>query len=128
MFESMGMRGVSPSRWHVAAFFVALCAASCVLAQTQNALGDRSGEGSTPFTALAGSPEANLFNGSVSTQIAIQLPPARKGMTPELALVYSSAAGPSPYGYGWSLPIGSIERSTKWGVPRCGGGIQTTLS
>lgn len=100
-------------------FLVAL--SSAALADTQTALGNRTGEGSTPFTTLAASPEANLYNGSVSTQIAIQVPPGRKNMTPEIALAYSSAGGPSPYGYGWNLPIGSIERSTKWGVPRCSG-------
>lgn len=106
---------------HLLGVLVLLLVASSADADTQTALGSRSGEGSTPFTALAGSPEANLFNGSVSTQIGIQVPPGRKNMTPELALVYSSAAGPSPYGYGWYLPIGSIERSTKWGAPRCSG-------
>src|SRR5688572_28156054 len=40
--------------------------------------------------------------------------------TPNLNLVYSSSAGGAgPYGEGWSLAVGSIERSGKWGVPRC---------
>jgi hypothetical protein len=43
-------------------------------------------------------------------------------MAPELKLQYSSSGGPSPYGFGWDLPIGRIERSSKWGVPRCPGG------
>jgi len=39
-------------------------------------------------------------------------------MEPELALVYSShVAGAGPYGVGWDLPIGRIERSTRLGVP-----------
>jgi hypothetical protein len=42
-------------------------------------------------------------------------------MEPELRLQYSSSGGPSPYGFGWDLPIGRIERTTKWGVPRCPG-------
>ncbi len=88
---------------------------------TGTTLGDRSGEGSTPFTSLAHSPEANLFSGSLTTKIPIKVPPGRKGMTPNLALQYSSSAGASIYGYGWNLPIGRINRSTKWGVPRCTG-------
>jgi hypothetical protein len=42
-------------------------------------------------------------------------------MTPQLALQYSSAGGPSPFGVGWDLPIGLLERSTRLGVPRCTG-------
>jgi Salmonella virulence plasmid 65kDa B protein len=98
-----------------------LCSASIANADTGTSLGDRNGEGSTQFTGLAQAPEANLFTGALSTSIPIEVPPGRKGMTPELALRYSSSGGPSPYGYGWDLPIGRIERGTKHGVPRCSG-------
>jgi RHS repeat-associated protein len=67
------------------------------------------------------SPEANLFTGGLSQAIAIRIPPGRKMATPNLNLVYSSGGGAGLYGEGWSLPIGSIERSTKWGVPLCTG-------
>jgi len=95
--------------------------AGVVQADTTTSLGDRSGEGGTPFTGLALAPEANLFTGALTTEIAIKVPPGRKDMTPRLALRYSSARGASPFGRGWDLPIGRIERSTKWGVPRCTG-------
>jgi RHS repeat-associated protein len=88
---------------------------------TSTSLGDRSGEGSTPFTGLVQSPEANLFTGASTTRFPIALPPGRKNMTPQLALQYSSTSGPSPYGYGWDLPIGRIERNGKWGTPACVG-------
>lgn len=88
-------------------------------ADTQTSLGDRSGEGSAAFTGLAQAPEANLFTGALGTRVAIQVPPGRNHMTPKLALDYSSSSGPSPYGYGWDLTIGRIERTTRWGVPRC---------
>lgn len=88
-------------------------------ADTQTSLGDRSGEGSTAFTGLAQAPEANLFTGSLGTSIPIQVPPGRNHMTPKLSLGYSSSAGPSPYGFGWNLTVGQIERTTRWGVPRC---------
>lgn len=78
-------------------------------------------DGSTLFRGLAQTPEANLFTGALGTQIEIEVPPGRKNVTPKLALVYSSAGGPSPYGYGWDLPLGHIQRSTKWGVPQCTG-------
>jgi hypothetical protein len=90
-------------------------------ADTSTSSGDRTGEGSTLFTGLAQTPEANLFTGALGTRIPIDVPPGRKNVTPKLALVYSSAGGPSPYGYGWDLPIGRIQRSTKWGVPRSTG-------
>ncbi len=98
-----------------------LVLAGAAHADTNTSLGARSGEGATPFTGLAQSPEANLFTGALTTQIPIKIPPGRKGMTPQLALRYSSAAGPSAFGHGWDLPIGRIDRSTKWGAPRCTG-------
>jgi RHS repeat-associated protein len=93
-------------------------------ADTQTSLGDRGGEGTTPFTGLAQAPEANLFTGALTTRIPIEIPPGRKDMTPRLAFQYSSARGPSPFGYGWELPLGRIERSTKWGPPSCSNGHQ----
>lgn len=109
-----------------ASLFVALALAlvgspAHVEADTSSSLGDRFGEGSTPFTGLAKAPEANLFTGSLGTSVPIQIPPGRKNVTPQLALQYTSPGAPGPFGYGWDLPIGRIERSTKWGVPRCNG-------
>ncbi|MGH7785577.1 MAG: toxin TcdB middle/N-terminal domain-containing protein [Candidatus Binatia bacterium] len=97
--------------------FVALVAAA--RADTGSALGDRSGEGSTPFSGLAQAPEANLFTGALTTAIPISVPPGRRSMTPELALRYTSGGGAGPFGHGWDLTIGRIERSTVHGVPRC---------
>ena len=39
-------------------------------------------------------------------------------MSPKVELTYSSAAGPSPYGYGWNLALARVRRSLKNGVPR----------
>jgi len=106
--------------------FAVLFAASLLLtrpaaADTTSALGDRTGEGTTPFTGLAQAPEANLFTGALNTSVMIEVPPGRGGMTPQLALQYSSGGGPSPFGYGWDLSLGHIERSSTWGTPRCSG-------
>ena len=46
-------------------------------ADTGSSLGDHGGEGSTPFTGLAQAPEANLFTGSLTTAIPLELPPGR---------------------------------------------------
>jgi RHS repeat-associated protein len=108
--------------WSVAAVLLALWLdVAAARADTSTALGDRSGEGSTAFTGLAQAPEANLFTGALGTAIPIEVPPGRRNMTPQLSLRYTSSGGPSPFGHGWDLPIGRIERSTSWGVPRCTG-------
>jgi len=97
-----------------------LLAAAAGRADTGSSLGDRTGEGTSAFAGIAQSPGANLFTGGAATAIGIMVPPGRKNMTPQLSLQYSSSGGPGPFGYGWDLPIGRIERSTKWGTPRCG--------
>jgi len=71
------------------------------------------------FTGLAQAPEANLFAGSATTAVPIDVPPGRKGVTPQLALRYQSGAGPSAYGHGWDLPLGRIRRTTRAGVLAC---------
>ncbi len=103
------------------ALLIIAFAVSSAVADTNTAVGDRSGEGPTPFTGLAQTPDANLFTGAATTAIPIQIPPGRNKMTPQLRLQYSSTGGAGPFGYGWDLPLGSIQRSTKWGAPRCTG-------
>lgn len=93
--------------------------AESIFADTDTSFGNRTGEGSTPFTGLAQAPEANLFTGALATSIPIVVPPGHKNATPSIALQYSSSGGPGPFGLGWDLPIGRIERTTKWGVPLC---------
>src|SRR5687767_2205790 len=53
-------------------------------------------------------------DGSFTWSYPIQLPPGRRGMTPSLALQYSSAGvrRASPVGAGWSFDLPRIERST----------------
>ena len=111
----------------VIALTLLLGVVSIAAADAQPSLGYGSGEGSGPFTGLAQSPEANLFTGAMTTQVPIEVAPGRKNMTPNLALVYSSTGGASPYGYGWDLPLGKIEVSTKWGVPFCGNPASTNF-
>lgn len=82
------------------------------------AAGADSGDSASKFTGLSVAPHADLFSGAVTTRIAIEVPPGRLAATPRLALQYSSHAGASPYGHGWSLPIPRISRSTRHGVPR----------
>ncbi|NKE71607.1 FG-GAP-like repeat-containing protein [Candidatus Manganitrophus noduliformans] len=58
----------------------------------------------------------DLFTGTMSHSIPIEVPPGRKGMDPGLELTYRSGGGDSWVGLGWDLEAGAIERGTKWGV------------
>ncbi len=55
--------------------------------------------------------------GDANLSFPIQVPPGRKGMTPQVAISYNSNGGSSWVGYGWSLSVPSVSISTKWGVP-----------
>ena len=64
-------------------------------------------------------PATDPFTGAAAFSIPIELPPGTGGMTPQLALRYSSQArGDSWVGSGWSLGLPAITRSLKDGVPR----------
>jgi RHS repeat-associated protein len=58
----------------------------------------------------------DLFLGTFTSRIPLELPPNRGGNTPRVALTYSSRGDNGFVGVGWSLELGSIERSTKKGV------------
>ncbi len=88
-------------------------------AQPLRASGSNTGDGSTPFTGLARAPEANLFVGAATSAVPIEVPPGRRGLTPSLALTYSSSGATSPYGFGWDLPLGRIQRQSKNGILAC---------
>ncbi len=81
------------------------------------AAGAMTGDGGGPFSGLASLPEASAFTGAAATAVTIEVPPGRAGMTPRLALSYSSTLGPGPYGQGWSMGLARIARSTKQGPP-----------
>lgn len=71
--------------------------------------GSGGGEGSK--TALP-----DLFSGSLSYAVPIEVPPGRKGMDPGVSLIYQSSAGNGLVGLGWELEVGAIERTTPFGV------------
>ncbi|MFC1709658.1 SpvB/TcaC N-terminal domain-containing protein, partial [Candidatus Omnitrophota bacterium] len=60
----------------------------------------------------------SLFTGALTYSIPIAVSAGRKGIQPNIALAYSSQSGNGALGMGWSLDLGSIERSTKNGVPK----------
>ncbi len=62
-------------------------------------------------------PSANN-RGSANLQYAFEMPPARNGMAPSLAISYNSDGGNGWLGQGWDLSVPSITLDTRWGVPR----------
>ncbi len=66
--------------------------------------------GMTP--GLRGSGAVNTFTGSYQYSVDLDIPPGRAGMQPGIRLRYSSdQSGFSWVGHGWSLDLGTIERS-----------------
>ncbi len=58
----------------------------------------------------------DLFTGTMSYSVPIEVPPGRNGMTPQLTLLYRSG-NPNMYmGIGWELEPGGVVRSLKGGV------------
>ncbi len=52
----------------------------------------------------------------MSYSIPIDVPPGRRGMQPQMALVYRSGSGNGSVGMGWMLEVRGIERNTRFGV------------
>lgn len=69
-------------------------------------------------------PEVNS-GGTAELSYPLELPQGR-GMTPELALGYSSSGGPSWAGVGWDLSVGEVAVDTSFGAPRfCDGSAKS---
>jgi RHS repeat-associated protein len=62
-------------------------------------------------------PRTMLLTGSVNYNIPIKVPAGRANIEPALSISYNSYAKDGLLGYGWQLSgLGSISRSTKWGL------------
>ena len=62
-------------------------------------------------------PTANQ-NGTAALSYPFEAPKGRTGIAASAGLQYSSDGSSSYVGYGWSLPVQSIDIETRWGVPR----------
>jgi RHS repeat-associated protein len=60
----------------------------------------------------------NAATGTASLAIPVATSPGRAGFGPSLSLTYSSGAGNSPFGLGWTVLLPSITRKTDRGLPR----------
>jgi hypothetical protein len=72
---------------------------------------------SSPLLAAPEQAKVDEFTGSAGYQYPIVVPPGTGGATPSLALSYSSLTRATEYGWGWSLNLSKIERSTRFGPP-----------
>src|SRR5882672_834942 len=63
-----------------------------------------------------GSQSVSLYTGAFTYAYPIAVPPGRKGIQPDLKLIYNSQANNGWLGIGWDLSLGSIQRSTKNGL------------
>ncbi len=61
--------------------------------------------------------QTDLFTGRASVNIPIVVAPGRANVQPDIGLTYTSSQPNSWCGVGWDLSIGTIERSTRLGVP-----------
>ena len=57
------------------------------------------------------------WNGGASFSIPLALPPGRGGASPQLSLNYQSGGAAGLMGSGFSVPIGTVETDTRFGVP-----------
>ena len=73
------------------------------------------GPGSLDGIGDNASVDANM--GQMSTSVKIRVPGGYAGVTPELALAYSSGGGGGMLGTGWSMSLPFIERMTSKGLP-----------
>ena len=61
-------------------------------------------------------PDTYEFSGAAMHAIPIEIVPGRNGIQPNLNLTYNSYQKNGWLGVGWDIDMGSIQRSTKFGV------------
>ncbi|MET0493764.1 MAG: SpvB/TcaC N-terminal domain-containing protein [Actinoplanes sp.] len=70
-------------------------------------------------------PPSVSSDGAARVSYPFEVPPGRAGMTPQLALAYSSSAANGWAGVGWDLAVPAVSVETRWGVPRYDGARET---
>lgn len=67
-------------------------------------------------------------SGAAGAGVPLFIPQGRGGISPALGLGYSASAGNGPFGWDWSMEMGSVMRSTKEGVPTYNNAVDTFLA
>jgi Salmonella virulence plasmid 65kDa B protein len=75
-------------------------------------------QGSGAVRGLGEKFSADPFTGAGRVDVPIAVPPGRNGLTPQLALVYSTGHPNDLAGLGWGLGIPGVSRQTSHRVPR----------
>ena len=78
---------------------------------------DASGGGGGFDLGTGGSVDVSAYSGAFSYSYPIKVPEGRGDVYPKLTLGYTSTGGNGWIGRGWAIALGSIQRSTKFGVP-----------
>ena len=84
------------------------------VSQTMSATSDGSDNTVSQLSAFV--PEVSVFTGAANYKVPIKVPPGRAGIQPNLELLYNNYTGNGWVGIGWSLDMGAIKRSAKFGV------------
>jgi RHS repeat-associated protein len=71
----------------------------------------------SPLLATPEPVKTDPGTGAATYSYRFELPDGTGGLTPELALTYSSLTTNTEYGWGWMLSIPKIERCTRFGTP-----------
>ncbi|GIG69236.1 SpvB/TcaC N-terminal domain-containing protein [Phytomonospora endophytica] len=85
-------------------------------------------KGGGAITGLGETFSADLHTGTGNFSVPITVPPGRRGLTPQLALAYSTGTGNGEFGLGWRLSSPGVTRKTARGVPSYGDGDTFVLS
>ncbi|MBX3329143.1 MAG: hypothetical protein KF722_01985 [Nitrospira sp.] len=72
--------------------------------------------------------QPDLFTGTLTGGIPIEIPPGRNAMQPDLKLIYASRNGNGWLGMGWKLELGTIERQRRFGIDYSADDYTVTLS
>ncbi len=68
------------------------------------------------YKGASNPPQVSTQTGAATYAVKIEVPPGRNGIVPNLNLSYNSYKKNGILGVGWSLDLGSIQRSTKYGI------------
>lgn len=87
------------------------------IAYTPNSIKDLKTANPAEEITMIEAPSANQ-TGNAALTFPIKIPAGRKGMEPELSILYNSEGGNGWMGLNWDLQTEAVMIDTRWGVPR----------